>query len=198
MLPVLISMFVFAFVGAISPGPVNVIATSAGARFGFARTLPHIMGATLTYTLIVFLTGIGLNKVLMAYPQITDALKYTGAAFLLYMSYQIAVSVPELSDDVDPLSEPPAFGHGALSQALNPKAWLVAMSGISLFVTTQSSPGLYLWLFCAISCFVCFIGVGSWAVAGHMIRGYLSNVQRQVIFNRLMGGLLSLTVVVIF
>ena len=45
MITVLLSMSIFALIGAITPGPVNIIATSSGATFGFVRTLPHIPGA---------------------------------------------------------------------------------------------------------------------------------------------------------
>lgn len=37
-----ISMALFALAGAISPGPVHVIASSQGARHGFWRALPHV------------------------------------------------------------------------------------------------------------------------------------------------------------
>ena len=75
MITVMLSMAIFALVGAISPGPVNIIATSSGACFGFRRTVPHVMGATFAYTLIVLLVGFGLNQSLMQFPQITHFLK---------------------------------------------------------------------------------------------------------------------------
>jgi threonine/homoserine/homoserine lactone efflux protein len=44
-------MSLFVLIGAITPGPVNIIATSSGVRFGFTRTLPHVLGAMISYTL---------------------------------------------------------------------------------------------------------------------------------------------------
>lgn len=190
-------MFVFALIGSISPGPVNIIATGAGANFGFIRALPHVLGATIAYTLIVFLVGIGLNEVLAAYPQITATLQYVGGAFLLYMSYQIATAKP-LNTDVTIEKSPPSLIQGALAQGLNPKAWLVSMSGVSLFVVANSPATLYLLVFCLISFVVCFVGVGAWAAIGHLIRNVLANERHQVCFNRAMGLLLSSTVVSIF
>lgn len=194
---VFVSMFIFALIGAISPGPVNIIATGAGANFGFLRALPHVLGATIAYTLIVFLVGIGLNEVLAAYPQITTSLQYLGGAFLLYMSYKIATSKP-LTDDTTIKQRPPSLIEGALSQGLNPKAWLVSMSGVSLFVVANSPTALYLLAFCLISFVVCFLGVGTWAAIGHVIRKVLTNERHQVSFNIAMGLLLSSTVATIF
>jgi threonine/homoserine/homoserine lactone efflux protein len=85
MLAILFSMSVFALIGAITPGPVNIIATSSGVRFGFVRTLPHVSGATVSYTLIVALVGNGLHQLLSDHPQIIELLKYPGGGFLLYM-----------------------------------------------------------------------------------------------------------------
>lgn len=194
---VFISMFIFALIGAISPGPVNIIATGTGANFGFMRALPHVLGATIAYTLIVFLVGIGLNEVLETYPQITVILQYLGGAFLLYMSYKIAMAKP-LSTDAVAEKKPPSLLEGALSQGLNPKAWLVSMSGVSLFVVANTPPALYLLIFCLISFVVCFIGVGSWAIIGHLIRKVLANERHQMVFNIVMGLLLSSTVLTIF
>jgi len=194
---VFFSMFIFALIGAISPGPVNIIATGAGANFGFRRALPHVLGATIGYTLIVFFAGIGLNKVLETYPQITGTLQYLGGAFLLYMSFKIATSKP-LNEEAAVHKKPPTLFEGALAQGLNPKAWLVSMSGVTLFVAANTPAMLYLMVFCLISFIVCFIGVGVWAAIGHAIRSYLSNTTHQVTFNVVMGLLLSSTVVSIF
>ena len=67
MLTAIIPMFIFALIGAISPGPVNIIATGSGASFGFRRTIPHVFGATIAYTLIVLLVGLGLKNWVIRY-----------------------------------------------------------------------------------------------------------------------------------
>ncbi len=194
---IFMSMFIFALIGAISPGPVNIIATGAGANFGFRRALPHVFGATVAYTLIVLLAGIGLNGLLNAYPQIISALQYIGGAFLLYMSFKIATA-STLAEQQETTKRPPSFLEGALSQGLNPKAWLVSMSGVSLFVAANTPATLYLLIFCLISFIVCLIGVSSWAAIGHLIRTFLQNKRHQLLFNVAMGLLLSSTVVSIF
>ena len=197
MLTSLMSMGVFALVGAISPGPVNIIATSCGANFGFIRALPHALGATLGYTLVVFLAGAGLNQVFQLYPQLTTLLQYLGGGFLLYMSFKIATAGASV-DELTTQKQPPNILQGALAQCLNPKAWLVSISGVSLFVVSQPEPSIYLLAFCLISFIMCFAGVASWAAIGHVIRKYLRNERHRIIFNVVMGLLLSSTVLSIF
>lgn len=195
---VVLSMFIFALVGAISPGPVNIIATSSGANFGFKKTMPHVFGASISYTLIVISVGFGLSYWLSIFPEITIILKYVGSAFLLYMSYKIATAIPTLmplKSTTEQPKQPPSFIEGALAQVLNPKAWLVSMSGVSLFVSSQVQSTLYLFIFCVISFSVCLFGISTWVAIGHILSGFLSTHKRQVIFNSLMGLMLSGTVV---
>ncbi len=82
--------------------------------------------------------------------------------------------------------------QGALTQGLNPKAWLVALSGVSLFVPAGEDRAL--WLFCAVSGLVCFASVACWAALGTLIRQWLQPADHQRLFNRAMAGLLVLTV----
>ena len=191
----LLPMFIFALIGSISPGPVNIIATGSGASFGFWRPIPYVLGATIAYTLIVLLVGLGLNYWLTVFPEITNTLQYVGSVFLLYMSYKIATAAPMDSEKRTENKQPPSLIEGALAQGLNPKAWLVSMSGVSLFVTTQSQAMLYLLIFCLISFTVCLFGISTWAAIGYSIRGLLSTTKRLISFNILMGLMLSGTVV---
>ena len=112
MITVILSMAIFVLVGAISPGPVNIIATSSGACFGFFRTVPHVIGATFAYTLIVLLVGFGLNQSLIQYPEITNILKYLAGIYLLYMSFKIATSVPLNVTVSSGVKQPPSFIDG--------------------------------------------------------------------------------------
>ncbi len=196
MLTVVLSMLAFALVGAISPGPVNIIATGAGANYGFRGALPHVLGATLSYTLIVFLAGTGLNRLLTSVPEFAEILKYAGCTFLLWMVWKLATAHPQ-NLQAEGQSQPPRMIEGALIQGLNPKAWLVSVSGISLFVSSQQPAELFLLIFCAVSFAMCLIGVGSWALLGQFISRYLSNPARQVMFNRIMAILLLASILTI-
>jgi threonine/homoserine/homoserine lactone efflux protein len=198
MTAIILSMLIFALVGAISPGPVNIIATGTGANFGFIKALPHVFGASVSYALIVLLVGIGLNEVLERYPQITQGMQYVGGAFLFYMSFKIATARPSDIDTTGAVVIPPRFVEGVLAQGLNPKAWLVSMSGVSLFVAPHDPALFYLLIFSLVSFVMCLLGVGTWAVLGYAIGKYLSDVSHQVMFNRVMGVLLSSSVVMIF
>lgn len=207
-------MFLFALTGAISPGPVNLIAASIGASAGFVRALPHVAGASLSYAAIVWLMGTSLQRVLVAQPQVAHALQWAGAAYLLYLAWRIATARPTVgaapasggpdgpdapansADPAGPVEPPAASGllQGGLTQSLNPKAWLVALSGVSLFVTAGPDARVLLLGFCLISGVVCFASVAAWAALGQLVGKWLTQARYQLVFNRTMAALLAMVV----
>lgn len=82
------------------------------------------------------------------------------------------------------------FLQGVLTQSLNPKAWLVALSCVSLFVTEGPDSTARLFMFCAISVVVCFASVASWAALGRLIRRWLADAPTQRLFNRMLAAML--------
>jgi len=84
----------FALVSSITPGPNNVMLASSGLNFGFRRSVPHLLGVNLGFTLMIFLVGVGLGSVFQQTPVLYTVLKYAGAAYLLYLAWKIANSGP--------------------------------------------------------------------------------------------------------
>jgi threonine/homoserine/homoserine lactone efflux protein len=192
------SMIVFALVGAITPGPVNLIATASALNFGLLRALPHVLGASVAYMVVVYLAGLGLSEWLLSIGEFQTALLWIGSAYLVYLGVKIAAApiqeMGEPAEDISFSSKPPGFWSGALVQWLNPKAWLVASSGVSLFVVSHSNPNAALIWFCTVSLFVCIIGVGSWALMGQGLQAFLTKPIYQRVFNIVMALLLFSTV----
>ena len=75
-----LSMSAFALVSSISPGPVNIVALTCGVQSGFRASLRHVTGATVGFTALLVLLGLGLHELLARYPQLTVALQYFGVA----------------------------------------------------------------------------------------------------------------------
>ncbi|TCK08555.1 LysE family translocator [Marinobacterium mangrovicola] len=196
MFTLIASMITFAFVGAVTPGPVNLVATSTGARAGWNAAMPHVLGASLGYTLVVICAGAGMSLASQLLPTFADAMRYLGGLFLLYMAFKIATAPVdnEVTDSSANRAKSGLFS-GALIQILNPKAWIVSLSGISLYVTSQPELGYYLGLFIAVSFICCFAGVSCWALAGHLIGQRLSRPALRRRFNQLMALLLAVAVI---
>ena len=80
----------FIFAATATPGPNNALLLASGARFGFVRTLPHLTGILAGCSLMVVLVGLGLGGLIAASPVLYAALRYAGAAYLLFLAWKIA------------------------------------------------------------------------------------------------------------
>ncbi|HAB84646.1 MAG TPA: lysine transporter LysE, partial [Pseudomonas sp.] len=85
-----LSMAAFALASSITPGPVNLVALNCGARFGLRASGRHIAGATLGFTLLLLLIGLGLYELLERAPVLLRGIQWGGVAFLLYMAWRLA------------------------------------------------------------------------------------------------------------
>ena len=90
--PEILSIALFWFVTAYTPGPNNVVASYSGFNFGITKTIPHILGVTLGFTSLVIFLTIGLINVFKLFPIIQDAIRYLGTLFLIYLAYKITSS----------------------------------------------------------------------------------------------------------
>jgi threonine/homoserine/homoserine lactone efflux protein len=89
---------------------------------------------------MVLAVGLGLGTVFQLYPALYTVLKYVGAAYLLYLAWQIATAgSPKESGTIG--SQPITFLQGAAFQWLNPKGWVMAVGAISTYAAVAAFPG---------------------------------------------------------
>ena len=180
-----LSMAAFALVSSITPGPVNIVALSAGAQHGLAASMRHVGGATVGFTLLLLLTGLGLYELMAQWPQAVVAIRWGGIVFLCYLAWQLAVDDGRLSFQA---AAGPSWLSGAAMQWLNPKAWLASVAGMGAYVANGDV--VLVWRFAAIYFVVCYLSIACWAYAGAMLRRYLADAARIRRFNRAMALLL--------
>jgi threonine/homoserine/homoserine lactone efflux protein len=125
----------FAVATSITPGPNNIMHTASGANFGFRRTLPHLLGVAIGFTIMVLAIGLGLSEIFERLPVIHQVLRYGGAGYLLYLAYRIATAAPTGPDAAQPVGQPLTFLQAALFQWVNPKGWMMAVGAISTYTT---------------------------------------------------------------
>jgi len=188
---VLVSMAAFALASSITPGPVNIVALSSGAQFGWRASLRHVTGATLGFTLLLVLIGLGLNELLLFVPSLTRGIQLAGVAFLLYMAWKLATDDGSLNTRQP--GKQPTMTLGAVMQWLNPKAWLACVAGMGAFVANGEAR--LVWQFAAVYFVICYGSIACWAFAGTFLRHYLDNPRGMRLFNRLMAFLLALSAI---
>jgi threonine/homoserine/homoserine lactone efflux protein len=187
----LLSMASFAFATSASPGPVNIVAAMSGAEFGIKKSCSYVLGAAVGFVTILIGIGVGFGSILVSNRTITNALAISGAMYMLYLAYKLATSKPGATcQDVAP---PPRFINGAIAQWLNPKAWIVSVSAISIYLANSKNYALYLSSFGAIFFIICFLSILGWVVVGSRTSRLLNG--NYGAFNKIMAALLAMSVV---
>jgi len=127
----------FALVSSITPGPNNVMVMASGANFGLRRTVPHILGIACGFVVMLLLVGLGLARLFEMFPVIRLVLTVVSALYLLWLAWKIAHAAPFGSDSAR--GRPFSFLQAALFQWVNPKAWMMALSAITLYAPGDST-----------------------------------------------------------
>lgn len=169
----------FCFVSSITPGPNNLMLMASGANFGFRRTVPHMLGVGLGFTAMVVLVGVGLVQVFDAYPISHTILQVASVAYLLFLAWKIATAAPP--KDATRTGTPITFVQAALFQWVNPKAWAMALTAVTIYAPSQSLAAIALVavIFGAIN----LPSVSTWTLLGQQMRRLLTNRPRLRAFN---------------
>ncbi|ASP40489.1 lysine transporter LysE [Bacterioplanes sanyensis] len=184
------SLLAFAFVSTFSPGPNNIMLMTSGANVGFLRTTPHMLGITFGFSVMVLLVGMGLTELFQRYAIIQQGLQILCSLYLVYLAIKIALSRPSQdSQEYQPMS----FMAAALFQWLNPKAWSMALTAVSVF--NPEASWLQLGLIALVFALVNVPSVSVWTAAGKQLSDWINHPSYVRWFNGAMGGLLLLSVV---
>lgn len=182
-----VSFCLFCFVSSITPGPNNALLLASGVNFGFRRTVPHMLGVTLGFAFMMLLVGLGLGTLFVAVPILTLLLKVVSTLYLLWLAWQLATATGGSSSEGK--AHPMGFFEAALFQWVNPKAWMGALSAVSLY--TLLNP---LWFNAVVLSVVFGLITGPctmvWAGLGHGLRPFLNDPARVRLFNGFMALLL--------
>nr|AIA14268.1 LysE type translocator [uncultured bacterium] len=176
----LLPLALFAFVSSITPGPNNIMLTSSGILFGFQRSIPHMLGITFGFGVMLALCAAGVGSLVLAVPAIHIVLKVLGSTYLVYLAWNLRGMA--FRQDGKQHARPMSFMGAALFQFANPKAWVMAVTGASAFLPLMQPVWFAIALFCLVFCTVNLPCIGIWAGTGAVLRRYLAEPRWQRLF----------------
>ena len=184
--PEILSISLFWFVTAYTPGPNNVVASYSGFNFGVKKTIPHILGVTLGFTSLVIFLSVGLINIFKLFPLIQIIIKYLGTLFLIYLAYKIAFS--KTSDDTTK-ENPVKFIETFLFQYLNPKGVTVAIIVVSTYVELGENYLNYATQVILLAFLFSITSITLWTLIGKFLRKFATNDKFIKYFNYAMSSL---------
>lgn len=189
---VILASFPFLISMGLTPGPNNILVASSGVNFGFRATIPHILGVTVGFPVLLLIVGLGLAKMFMAAPLAHFAFKYVSIAYLLYLAWRIATAAAVGSERET--AKPLTFMQAAAFQWINVKGWVTAVSAVTTYTVVNSSLAMQICAIAVLAFGVTLACVSGWTLFGHFLRDYLHTQSRRTCFNLGMAGLLLLSI----
>ncbi len=191
-----VTLFGFALLTCGTPGPNNLMLTASGANFGMRRTLPHLLGVSVGQPVLQLVLALGLYPLFERWPLLRLALQCFGSLYLLWLAWRIAVA----GAPGDPVqrSRPLTLLEGVAFQFLNPKAWMMGISAISLF--TREGAGYWPSQLVVMGAFVLVAlpSCGVWVLFGQQLGHWVRSERGWRRLNGTLGGLTALCVVMLW
>ena len=179
---------VYYFVMYATPGPNNSILTASGIKFGFIRSVPNIIGISSGHGIQLALVCFGLGSLFLQFPILLEILKYIGACYLLYLAWKMFGSLNISITDVK--SSPLKYYEAILFQFVNPKAWVICITDVSLFYPEKENLIIGTLFLVIMSTIINLPSISMWAFGGSVIRHYLSNEKLKKMIEWLLAILL--------
>lgn len=188
------------FLGAVvlisaTPGPNIFYVTSRSIRFGFGAAMLSMLGCLLALLIILSASVAGVSAFMLAVPAAFEALKYAGAAYLIFLGIQTwRAPVADLRTPTSPRETASRFAHfrgGFLVGISNPKLLVFAAAFFPQFIA-KDAPwvpqfGLLVATFIAVEA-TAYVTVAS---SARGLSRYLVQAAWQRRLNRLSGAIFA-------
>ncbi len=185
------ALLVLATATSFTPGPNTTLSTALAANRGLRGALHFVLSVPVGWGLLFTLSAAGLGSLVLAMPALRWAIVLGGVGYLLWLARRLWGSGQLGEADAARLDV--SFVQGVLLQFLNIKAWMLSLSIVAGWVAGQ--PDIfqrYTRILPLMLAFAFFSNL-TYALVGAMLRHWLAQGQRLLVFNRLMALTLAAT-----
>ncbi|MCH9852630.1 MAG: LysE family translocator [Alphaproteobacteria bacterium] len=195
----LISLAIFASVGAVTPGPNNIILAATGSQVGFRKGLPTLLGVFFGFLPLCFFVTLTIGSAATNIDSLFTIIKVIGFALLLWLSYKIAFApIDKLEVAQSDKASHPTFLNMFLWQWLNPKSWIVVSTAISLYLNPAHDILDQALHFLAVFTVATLFAATTWLSFGALLKRFLKQPLWQRVFNITMSVLLLASVLPVY
>ena len=168
-----------------TPGPNTALSTALGANLGLRHAMRFVCAVPVGWGLLFTLCAAGLGTVVVAVPGLRLAIQATGLAYLLWLAFKLLGARALAQADMARLQV--TFTQGVALQFLNIKAWMLAISLVAGWVAgKEDALARSMVLLPIMMCFGLVSNL-TYAIVGSLLRQWLSEGFRLLVFNRCMA-----------
>jgi homoserine/homoserine lactone efflux protein len=173
----------------ITPGPVVTLVIATGATEGARAALVTVLGTTIGNGLLVGSIAFGLSWVLKSSTLLFEAIRWIGAAYLVWLGIQAWRNAGRQSE-LPPPGSKVHFWRGFLIALSNPKTIAFFTAFLPQFVDPSLPAEFQLVVMCAVSVLIAAVFDSAWAIAAGLGRGWFMKPARAKMLGRLSGTVL--------
>ncbi|HEK0504120.1 TPA: LysE family translocator [Proteus mirabilis] len=193
-----VSLSVFLFIAAITPGPNNLLLTSSGAHVGLKRSLTLMAGIIVGMQCVLLSSAFGIATLLIIYPSLHIGLKIIGSIYLCWLAWKTATASYQRLDISSKVPQTVTAFQGGLLQFLNPKAWMMGLGAVGSFSLAGDGYLGSIGVISVVMLVVNFIAGMVWILGGTFISRFLQSRRAWFLFNIIMGILTAMCIPLIW
>jgi threonine/homoserine/homoserine lactone efflux protein len=142
----------------------------------------------------VLLSWLGIGAVLLALPGALAMMRWACFAYLLWLAWQVLRDTGTKDEGSNARAQPMSMASAAVFQLVNPKAWMMAVTGITAF-TTGRPGGATLGIVIATLVSIGTVSLTCWALWGATVHRVLRRPAARRTFNVAMAAVVAGTAV---
>lgn len=189
----LTALLVLSTAASFTPGPNTTLSTALAANRGMRSALKFVLAVPIGWGLLLSLCMAGLGNLVLALPALRWVIMVSGTLYLLWMAYRLWGTREMATANADRLNI--SFVQGVSLQFLNIKAWMLALSLVAGWVAGKDDAMARSMLLLPIMMAFGLISNLTYAAVGSLLRQWLSEGIRLLVFNRCMATALLLTAI---
>ncbi|HEX9258147.1 MAG TPA: LysE family translocator [Acidimicrobiales bacterium] len=172
------------------PGPAVIYIVNRSVSQGRAIGLISMLGIQTGAAVHVTFAALGLSAILMSSATAFNAVKYLGAAYLVYLGVRTLLTKPaHLPTALPKVTARRAYAQGVVVNVLNPKTALFFLSFLPQFVDTDRGPVVTQTLVLgAVFILLAMCSDGAYAIAASAVRDVLLRSKTWLRVQRYVSG----------
>lgn len=192
----LTALLILSTASSFTPGPNTTLSTALAANQGLRSAMRFILAVPVGWGLLLSLCMAGLGHLVLAIPALRWVIIISGTLYLLWMAYRLW-GTRELSN-ANEARLTITFFQGVGLQFLNIKAWMLALSIVAGWVAGKEDALARSLVLLPIMMGFGLVSNLTYAVMGSLLRQWLAQGIRLLVFNRCMAAALVFTAIWMF
>ena len=177
----------------LSPGAGFATAVSFGLSNGLRGAAPAVFGLICGYGTQMLVVSLGLGALIATSPILFTVIKYIGAAYLIWLGFQIIRSQAELElHNAEPLKKRERFIRAYLVNITNPKGMVFLLALVPQFLNPNEPQAVQLWIIGLTLVLVDWIVMTGYSGIAARLRKFVQDPKGRAWLNRASGSALIL------